>query len=753
MMGTDYVGLLSSSGDLLISIGLDTSTGAVAGASSAVMGVPSAVAGALLSVQPAVLPLPLSSGLTFYSENPFVSHALLARRWRELAAPSRECSLIWTVKTTDVDFKTLSRGQLCNHFERCALTTKVGLLECLHDETRRPAATVTGSTTGHGVSAVVSATGKGGKGANSDGGGGGGGVDELAGRVPVASFFPRSYDLSDEAQLAAFTSDFHLTAAAALLHRYCAYGPSEGDCQPSSAHYSASAVAVAREGAETEAGGVLLPNGDAAAAGSRAVPKATPMRSKSVKSIAVHRGASSVASAPAAALGAAGGVAAALAAAAAAALPSGVPLCLVESALAAAKHVLGHPSGPDTSARGGARPQPTAADLAAISRFVATPEPPELDGGDCVRAERRARHSGEHALALYAQARLVLEQLRSSTAQMCFEALDGRRNVWVLKPSYGSKGVGVRLLNGDDGLSAVLSERDSRRVVQKYVERPLLIGGYKFDIRCWVIVTEWSPQLRAWFYDDDVLLRFCSDAFDLDELHNRFGHITNRTVQQERCAERSRPGTALSSASGLGGGLGGGLGSGSMMGGGFASSSGLVDRFGSSSALGLGSRPARAQSARPVRRSPAQLAAAAAAEKEACPLAGALGSAAQLDAHLSGLGLGAAWSESVLPRMRAIAAATLQRGAERAEAHGGAGAHGGAHGWSSSFEIFGLDMVLDETLHPWLVEVNEAPNLSAHGSALKELILQPMLSAAVELVVEPEHRRAPPERVGGWHRL
>jgi hypothetical protein len=310
MTASDCVGLLSSSGDLLISIGLDTSAGAVAGASSAVTGVPSAVAGALLSVQPAVLPLPLSSGLTFYSENPFVSHALLARRWRELAAPSRECSLIWTVKTTDVDFKTLSRGQLCNHFERCALTTKVGLLECLHDETRRPAATVTGSATGHGVSAVVSATGKGGKGANSDGdgGGSGGGGDELAGRVPVASFFPRSYDLSDEAQLAAFTSDFHLTAAAALLHRYYAYGPSEDDCPPSSARYSASTVAVAGEGAETEAGGVLPPKGDAAAAGSRAVPKATPMRSKAVsKSIAVHRGPSSVASAPAAASGAAGG--------------------------------------------------------------------------------------------------------------------------------------------------------------------------------------------------------------------------------------------------------------------------------------------------------------------------------------------------------------------------------------------------------------------------------------------------------------
>merc|ERR1711924_122543 len=99
-------------------------------------------------------------------------------------------------------------------------------------------------------------------------------------------------------------------------------------------------------------------------------------------------------------------------------------------------------------------------------------------------------------------------------------------------------------------------------------------------------------------------------------------------------------------------------------------------------------------------------------------------------------------AESILPQMRLIAAAALQAGAARAEALGYANP-------STAFELYGLDMVIDETLRPWLIEVNEAPNLQAHGSATKELILQPMLSAAVELVVNPEHRRSPEEWVGG----
>jgi tubulin monoglycylase TTLL3/8 len=56
----------------------------------------------------------------------------------------------------------------------------------------------------------------------------------------------------------------------------------------------------------------------------------------------------------------------------------------------------------------------------------------------------------------------------------------------------------------------------------------LIILGKKFDIRQWVVVTSWEP-LKVWLYDE-CYLRFTSENYDPQKLHDKFMHLTNNSI-------------------------------------------------------------------------------------------------------------------------------------------------------------------------------------------------------------------------------
>lgn len=104
------------------------------------------------------------------------------------------------------------------------------------------------------------------------------------------------------------------------------------------------------------------------------------------------------------------------------------------------------------------------------------------------------------------------------------------RNVWIVKPGTNSKGSGVICMNT---LPELLHHCDAmtNRLVQKYIERPLLLfGGRKFDIRQWVLVTSVAP-LKVYLFSE-CYLRLCNDVYNLGDLENRQSHISNWQVNK-----------------------------------------------------------------------------------------------------------------------------------------------------------------------------------------------------------------------------
>jgi tubulin monoglycylase TTLL3/8 len=64
--------------------------------------------------------------------------------------------------------------------------------------------------------------------------------------------------------------------------------------------------------------------------------------------------------------------------------------------------------------------------------------------------------------------------------------------------------------------------------VQKYIETSMLTKCRKFDIRQWVLVTDWNP-LTVWLYAEPYV-RFAGVDFTFDNIGNRYAHLSNNSV-------------------------------------------------------------------------------------------------------------------------------------------------------------------------------------------------------------------------------
>lgn len=101
------------------------------------------------------------------------------------------------------------------------------------------------------------------------------------------------------------------------------------------------------------------------------------------------------------------------------------------------------------------------------------------------------------------------------------------KNIWICKPSDSSRGRGIFLISD---MSQLIY--DQQYVIQQYIKNPLLLGGFKFDLRLYVLVTSFFP-LRCFLFHDG-LVRFATDKYtnDPSSLSNLFSHLTNSSINK-----------------------------------------------------------------------------------------------------------------------------------------------------------------------------------------------------------------------------
>lgn len=96
---------------------------------------------------------------------------------------------------------------------------------------------------------------------------------------------------------------------------------------------------------------------------------------------------------------------------------------------------------------------------------------------------------------------------------------------WICKPVDLSRGRGIFIFQDIKDLLY-----DGSVIVQRYISDPLLISGYKFDLRIYVCVKSFHP-LTVYIHQEG-LVRFATEKYNLSSLRNLYAHLTNTSINK-----------------------------------------------------------------------------------------------------------------------------------------------------------------------------------------------------------------------------
>ncbi|KAE9521600.1 hypothetical protein AGLY_018004 [Aphis glycines] len=143
----------------------------------------------------------------------------------------------------------------------------------------------------------------------------------------------------------------------------------------------------------------------------------------------------------------------------------------------------------------------------------------------------------EFELDVYAKCKYLLEKVKTYCPQ---HYIDGITNTWIIKPTSNCSGHGIMLSRDLQTIKQIITEADvlkNNYILQKYIERPLLIHTCKIDLRQWFLVTNMNPVV-VWMYKEGYV-RFCANSFSMKNMHESI-HLSNVRLQMKYRKSRSQ---------------------------------------------------------------------------------------------------------------------------------------------------------------------------------------------------------------------